>query len=163
MKPLFIALFAANVGLSLASCFLLPERIASHFGVGGQPNGWMSNSAFAATMVGTDTLLFVTFLFSSRLLRVCPTSLVSLPNRDYWLSPENRPRMEGILDRLMMEYGVVMFLFMLVLGVLVLQANLTEPALLNERPLLYALGVLLVYTVYWTVKCFRSFRIPAAA
>jgi hypothetical protein len=161
VKPVFIVLFAANVGLSVVSYFVLPDRVASHFGAAGRPNGWMSNAALTATMVGTHTLLFVVFLYSSRLLRVCPPSLVSLPNRDFWLSPENRPRVEGILDRLMAEYGVVMFLFMLLVGALVLQANLAEPVRLNERPLLYGLGALLAYTVYWCVKCFRSFRRPA--
>ena len=127
MKVILIDLFIACLGLSLVAHYVLPDHVASHFGAGGHPDGWMSNGTLTAIMVSTHTLLFVVFLCSSRLLRACPPSIISLPNRDYWLAPERRGHAEDILQRLMMEYGIAMFLFMLLVSGLTLRANLSQP------------------------------------
>ena len=58
MRTAFIALFLANVTLSLVSLAILPDRVAIHFGSGGAPNGWASNLTHTLLMLGVDTLVF---------------------------------------------------------------------------------------------------------
>lgn len=48
----------------------------------------------------------------------------------------------------------------MVVGLLVIQSNLSNPVRLNEKLLLFALILFLLYTVYWVVKLFRAFRGP---
>jgi uncharacterized membrane protein len=64
----------------------LPATVASHFDASGRANGWMSREAFVGIYVGVVALL--AGLFAA--LRLVPTSLWNLPDRDYWLAPERR-------------------------------------------------------------------------
>ena len=67
---------------------MLPERLATHFGAGGQPNGWMSRSGYTTfiSLFGVALPLFVIVICF--LCRFLPAWTVNIPNREYWLSPE---------------------------------------------------------------------------
>ena len=43
---------------------------------------------------------------------------------------------------------------------LTFEANRLEPVKLNERLFLFALILFLAYSIYWSIKLIRSFRIP---
>ena len=49
---------------------------------------------------------------------------------------------------------------MLVAGLLALQANLSDPARLEEGLLLTALALFLAFIVYWVVALLRALPIP---
>jgi Kef-type K+ transport system membrane component KefB len=72
----------------------------------------------------------------------------------------NKAQARAIFASLMGEFGIAIFLFFVVVGLLVIQANLSNPVWLNEKLLLFALILFLLYTVYWVVKLFRAFRRP---
>src|SRR5580692_11121933 len=88
------ALFFAIVLAAMAQCIhdfaLLPERLASHFGASGLPNGWMTKPQFfiAYALVFLPAL-FVEFLVGRSVAKK-PADKLRLPNKEYWLAPERR-------------------------------------------------------------------------
>lgn len=161
MRAAFIVAFLANVILSLASLAVLPERVAIHFGPSGMPDGWASSGANTLMMLGMDTFLFCSFYFSPLLIARMPAKWISLPSRDYWLAPERRPRAVEMFSQRMWQFGAVLFLFLLVVALLALEANLSDPVRLDGTALWVALAVFFGYTLYWTIALVRAFRAPA--
>lgn len=160
MKMLFMLTFIANVALTLLSVVVLPDRVAIHFGVHGTANGWASNDMNALLMTIMHVLLFCSFYFSPRLMLLFPAKWISLPNKDYWLQPSVLPKTLAKISGLMWHYGVAMFLFLLMIGILSLQANLAPTVRLNLTVFFPALGAFLLYTVMWILVFFRAFRLP---
>jgi len=85
---------------------------------------------------------------------------ISLPNKEYWLKEENQQHMKAKLASLMAEFGFVLFTFLFCVGLLTIEANLSDPIRLNERLFLPIFIVFMLYTAYWVVKIVRAFRVP---
>ena len=160
MKIAFFIAFAANVLFALASLAVLPDQVAIHFGAGSAPDSWAAKETYALIMLAIDIPVFLILSYSPSLMLKCPASIINLPNKDYWLSQENRPSLRQKLGRLMNQFGTALFLFLFCVGLLVVHANLSQPVRLNERVFLSALAVFLAYTVFWCVGLYRSFRVP---
>jgi uncharacterized membrane protein len=160
MRHAFVASFLANVTLALTSLVILPDRVAIHFGLGGAPDGWGSSLTSTLMMLGIHILVFCLLYFSPRLLTEVPSKWVSLPNRDYWLRPENRAQAVEKFRHRMWQFGTALFLFMFFASLLTIRANLSDPVRLDERLFLTGLAIFLAYAVSWTVALLRAFRIP---
>ncbi|MBU0714164.1 MAG: DUF1648 domain-containing protein [Verrucomicrobia bacterium] len=160
MRAIFILTFVANVVVTLISLAVLPPRVAIHFGADGMANGWAPNYVNALLMTGTYVLLFCSLYFGHRLARVFPLKWTNLPNKEYWLSPANKARTMEKIQALILQFGVVVFIFLLIVGLLTIQANLTKPVRLNLRVFFPAMGAILVYIIWWTIMYYRAFRIP---
>ena len=160
MRTAFVLSFLANVMLAGVSWVVLPDRVAIHFGHGGVPDGWASSLTSSLMMVGMHVLMFSLLYFSPTLVGKLPKRWISLPNRDYWLHAGRRSEAVERLRRLIWQFGLALFSFMLFAGLLALQANLSDPIRLDERLFLIGLVVFLAYTVFWTVALLRAFRIP---
>jgi uncharacterized membrane protein len=156
----FILVFIANVVLSLVSLILLPSRVAIHFGPGGMANNWALSYVNTLFFIGTNTFLFFLLYFTPRLVFMFPSKWINLPNKDYWLRVENRARTVAIFSSLMWEFGIALFLFLFVVELLAIEANLSQPVRLNEKLFLSALIIFLLYTGYWCIRLFRAFRLP---
>jgi len=160
MRAGFILVFIANVVLSLVSLILLPSRVAIHFGLGGMGDNWVPSYVNTLFFIGTNMFLFVSFYFTPRLVFMFPTKWINLPNKDYWLRLENKARTVAMFSSLMWEFGIALFLFLFVVELLAIEANLSQPVRINEKLFFSALILFLLYTVYWCIKLFRSFRRP---
>jgi uncharacterized membrane protein len=160
MRAGFILVFIANVVLSFISFVLLPSRVAIHFGIGGMADNWAPSYINTLLFIGTNTFLFFSLYFTPRLVFMFPTKWINLPNKDYWLRFENKGRTVAMFSSLMWEFGTALFLFLFVVELLAIQANLSQPVKLNVKLLFLALILFLLYTVYWCIKLFRSFRLP---
>ncbi|MFA7231563.1 MAG: DUF1648 domain-containing protein [Victivallaceae bacterium] len=161
MRVLFFMVFAANVVLGVTSLFLLPARVAIHFGAGGVANGWGSNYANCIMMTGVQIFMFLVIYYSSHLIFLLPAWLVNLPNKEYWLRPEAKTRTLTKLRKMMCSFGVGLFLFLFIVGLLTLDANLSKPVKLNMKVFFSVMSVFLIYTAGWCVVYLRAFRIPA--
>jgi uncharacterized membrane protein len=160
MRTAFILIFLANAILVLFSLAILPDRVAIHFGLGGTPDGWATNLTSTLMMLVMHILIFCSLYFSPRLLTVVPNRWISLPNRDYWLRPEHRSQAVEKFSQYMWQFGTALFLFMFLVGLLTLKANLSDPVRLDERLLVIALVIFLAFTVYWMIALLRAFRVP---
>jgi hypothetical protein len=160
MRTIFCLVFVANVLLMAGSLAVLPDQVAVHFGRGGMPDSWASKEWNAILFILLETVLFLFFWFAPLLPFGAPPRWVNLPNKHHWLREENRPAFKRKFQNLMDRFGIAFFLFFLLIGVLAIQANLSQPVRLNEEAFLLGLGLFLGYTVLWTVGLFRAFRVP---
>lgn len=162
LRTLLLVTFLANLGLGVLTLVIGPAELATHFGPGGEPNGWMSATTNAVMMGGISLLLFGMFYGSPHLLKRTPNRWFNLPNREYWLDESRRERTITVLSNELYAIGSATFALMLVVGGFALKANLSEPILLREDWVWYTLGAYGIYTVYWCLNLFLGFRAPDA-
>lgn len=90
--PLIVLLFFVCASLLHLGYYAgqLPDTVASHFGINGAADNWMSKQSFiifyGTVLVSTAAL----FLFVGLFAHVVPDNLLNLPNKQYWLAPERR-------------------------------------------------------------------------
>lgn len=138
---------------------LMPERMATHFGAGGAPNGWADRDT---SFVFSSVLLAVMAgMFGGLALAIpaLPPSLVNIPHRDYYLSPENREKSYGVIVSYMLWVGAATTAFMMVVSDQMFQANLEPPYRLGDG-FLIGLVAYLVFTVVATIALILRFRKP---
>ena len=136
---------------------LLPEKVASHWGGSGHPNGWSSKSAFFLIMLGTVVGVTVLFGILSAGIRKIPVALINLPRKDYWLAPERRDETHAFMSRQLVWFGFATGWFFVAVLQLSVNANLAEDKHLDSRSFLICLGAYLVFTIVWVVGFLRKF------
>lgn len=160
MKKMFVYIFLLNILLILASGFYLPDRVATHFGSGGMPNGWASRDRHMLISMIMTICLFLVFFSLPRLVRILPSSSLNLPDRNFWLKEENRQQLVTILETGFYEFGTAMMLFLFCISLLTCEANLKIPAHLNEPVMIALLALFLAYSAYWGIQFYRSLKKP---
>lgn len=159
-RIVFVASFVANVMLALVSLAILPERVAIHFGWGGMPDQWASKETHALTLLGLETCLFLILCLLPRLAGAIPARWVNLPNKPFWLAPENRARFQAKCAALIHRFGTALFFFLFAFGLHAIQANLAQPVRLQQRSLFVFLAMFVAYAIGWCIAFFRAFRVP---
>lgn len=95
---LVIALLLIGGTLHLVSALPhLPEPVATHFGMGGRPNGWMSQRGLILFELVLVALITLSIAGTDQLIRRLPLRLLNLPHKEYWFAPDRR---EATLRRL---------------------------------------------------------------
>lgn len=155
MRIAFIVSFLANVVLALVSFVILPAKVAIHFGPGGMSNNWAPNHVNSLIFLGMDIVLFCCLYFSPHLTLVFPAKWINLPNKQFWLTPENQRRTVAKISALIYQFGVAIFLFLFVIGLLTIQANLANPVRLKESYFFPFLILFMVYAIVWCIEGFR--------
>ena len=139
----------------------LPPVVASHFGPGGNANGFMGRGTYTALMLAVVVAVPALVGFSGQLVRVLPLRLVNLPNKQYWLAPQRRAATLESLSSMSAPFALVLAVFLCFVHWLVVQANAVQPARLPEGSLFVGLAVFGVATALWLVVLFRRFgRVP---
>jgi len=140
---------------------LLPENMAVHFGADGQADGWGSKDGFYQGMGIVFAIMTVLFGAMPWILRAAPDSIINLPNKDYWLTPERR---ENTIERLaeqMLLFGSIALLFLDGTLYLCFQANYSAKAAMNAKLLWGMIGGFAAITIVWILSLIRSLRRPA--
>ena len=155
---LYIACAAVFVWLTSMG---LPPLVASHFGVGGTANGFMTRSFYTRFMV-TFVIGLPAFMV---LVSWCAVgnakARLNVPNRDYWLAPERRAGTVAFLRAGILWFGVLLVTFLCYAHALVVLANEVLPPQLSES---WFLGGLVVFFVvlFIAVRAFlRRFHLDA--
>jgi uncharacterized membrane protein len=158
-RAFFVTLLAA-AGLQMAWYYpRLPERMASHFDAAGRANAFLPKPAFFLLCAGVLALLAALLLLTPMLLVRLPSSLINLPHREYWLAPERRVLALAKVQAFSLGFGNGILLFLLLVFRDVMRANLLDPPALTPRIWVF-LGLLVAFSVVWTVRLLRSFRLP---
>jgi uncharacterized membrane protein len=163
MRASLLIVILVTTAANVVGYVILPDRVAVHFGVGGDPDSWADKTATVLIMEGMALFMFALFWTIPWMVMWCPAWLVNLPNKDYWLRADMRPATRKKLESLMGEYGTAILAFLLLMGVLVADANLADPVRLKESYFLPLLIVFLVYTGFWCFKILYSFKRPRDA
>ena len=139
----------------------LPEIVASHFGRGGSVNGWETKTLFFSLELGSIVLATVISFGVPRMIGALPISMINLPNKEYWLSPERRDETLGYLQMHMMWFGCALLAFLLFVMELAFRANLLNPPRLNLAAFVPALMAFLVFVGISTIRLIVRFsRLP---
>ena len=156
--PGFWVLILGAAAFVLISGTGLPPLVASHFGLGGQADGFMSRDGYLTYMlIGTVAIPFL-IVIPQRLVSAIPPRLINVPNREYWLAPE---RIGSTLDYLRNHAVWFAELFIALLCFVhweVVQANMRHPARLAAAPFVAGLVVYVVSVFVWIGAMLRHFR-----
>ena len=138
----------------------LPERVATHFDLSGQPNGWMSRSTHLAFIGGIGLVVPLVVVGVCFALRFAPDSSINIPNRAFWLAPERRTETIAFVFRHSLWLACETIAFVTGVHLLIVQANLQVPARLPLAPILVWAGCQIVGVAVWAVLMIRYFRSP---
>ena len=150
-KQLPRALFFLIILVTLAQCIhdfpLLPDRMASHFGASGLPNGWMTKTQFFITYaLVLLPALFIEFWLHRKVSKT-PGAKLNLPNKEYWLAPERRAETFAYFEAFFAWYGcALLFVIAVVMG-LAMRANLDASPQLPTTPTLSILVGFVLFNV----------------
>src|ERR1700693_3557914 len=159
-RILIFAIVLAAIAQCVHDYPLLPDRLASHFGASGIPNGWMTKSPFFVTFaVILLPALAVEFLLSFGISKKSDAKL-RLPNKQYWLGPERRAETLAYFDSFFAWYGCV-FLFIEVFAMgLAMRANFDTPPQLPAGPIVSDIAGFILFNVVAVIAMFRRFSTP---
>jgi serine/threonine-protein kinase len=160
-KPMLVLLilYLVFIGLLVATAGKLPERMATHFDFAGRPDGWMSRQGYLAFMAGFGLLFPLLLPLVSLGFRALPASVINIPHREYWLSPERREETNAYLVRHALWLAVLQLGFVIALHLLSVSANRQSPPHLSNAiwgaTLVFLRGIGL-----WGWQLVRRFRTP---
>lgn len=153
------AVAAAHVGYFYSR---LPLRVASHFNLAGDANGWMSRTAFAGSYVVLIALMAVVYCGLGWLLRRVPNGAINLPRRDYWLAPERRERTLEDIGRRLAGMGIATVLFLMVVFQLCIRANLDGTFRLPLNAMTLPLAFFITTLALWLGRIVWRYGRPEA-
>jgi uncharacterized membrane protein len=82
----FAALALACAGEIAYYLPVLPARVAVHFDIHGNPNGWASHAGIIRNAAIPFAIMAVIFVSASLVSRL-PIGSINLPNKAYWFAP----------------------------------------------------------------------------
>ncbi len=136
----------------------LPDRVPSHFDARGVADDWMSKDSFALTMAATYALTGGFFVVLAQLLPRIPTSMINVPNREYWLAPERRNESLADVGRRLTRFGAVTVVLILALVHETILVALERKETLSG--FLLVMAAYGIYTLIWCVGLIRRFGKP---
>ncbi len=137
----------------------LPETVASHFGPGGEADGWSSKGDFMLIYAITFFAIAAIFLGITWFLPKIPPSLVNLPNKDYWLADERKNATYALLANYVLWFTNATLAFIMVVMNMTIRANIYRTNELGDSFWLLLI-LYLLFTAVWCVYLFRSFGKP---
>ena len=160
--PLVVTLgIALAVSLRVWSLWSqLPDTMASHFGLSGRADSYMSKEGFFLVLglVGGGALAAI--FASPALMRRLPPSLINIPNRKYWLADDERREIaiERMAD-LLGGMGVATAALLAAVIELVMQANLHRTNL-DNRTFVIVMVAYMGFAAYVFVQRRRLLKLP---
>ncbi len=136
----------------------LPERVASHFGAGNLPNGWMPREAYLPFMLGFAVVLPAVVVAGIALTPRLGPRRLNLPHRDYWLAPERRAATFAALAAHACWLGCLIALFIAGIHYSILVANASVPPRLPDALFWTLLIAFCAGVVLWIGALYLRFR-----
>lgn len=108
-RLLWCGLFAALVMQVMNIYPNLPEQIAVHFDIHGEPDGFGDKKTFYILAGGIITFLNLKFFALSLFLKKIPASIVNIPWKTYWFANEERQEVAYRKLREILAMAAVLF------------------------------------------------------
>jgi uncharacterized membrane protein len=154
-----LALAVTAVGFSVAEFAYrypqLPDRVASHFNAAGQADGWTSKRQFATMWFAGIAIVGFTFSMACLVVSVAPASVINLPRKDYWLTPERAAGTRRMIIQRMLWFTAALMLFMGYLSHEMIEVNLKGGGRLT---IWTPLAAFLAFTVLWCGETLWRFQ-----
>ena len=146
-------LFFANTVSSL------PALVASHFDGAGYPTAHMTRE-FYTKFIFSMGIGFPIVMVALLTLIYSKANDMKLPNRDFWLAPENIAQTRALLVSHAVWFGCLMVAMVCYVHWLELAAHREMPPRLSNRWVGMGLLVFFAITGVWIIKLLRAFRRP---
>ena len=140
---------------------VLPEEIAHHFDLFGQPDAWGSRDGNLSLLLGLIVLINLGVGAMGPFVEKAPLSVINMPWKSYWIeTPERKAEMYRRLTGLQYATGCFMNGAILVVLVMLHNANVDTPnaLIMSSFPWL-----ILASSVGYIVWLMRYFKPPADA
>ncbi len=147
-----------------AACYypFLPNKVASHFGPGGQPDDWSTKEAligvYAAALAGLAGVLLILGLLLSKL----PASMINIPNKKHWLAPDRKAETCSIISGYFFWFANATIVLVMACMDITFRFNLERVQNLNG-PIKVAIVSYVVFCVLWAAGIIWRFRKPIRA
>lgn len=135
----------------------LPEKVASHFNVFGEPDSWTSKASFLIFQLFLLLCIAATTFGLPLLIKKLPAYAINIPHKDYWLAPERRSETFSILRGRFEWFGIGLCALMISVNQLVIQANLFNRNLSSAS--WYVLTAFLLFVIIWSIRLCKDFKI----
>jgi uncharacterized membrane protein len=159
---LVVALTAFGLALHAWYWTQLPDRVATHFGIDGNPNDWMSKANATILLCALQVSLPAIFLFIGWTLTKLPTSVINIPNREYWLQPERRLNSLSRMTTMLAWIAVLIAMEMVAIVHLTFLANRSGTSL-DTNSFWVILGTFLLSVFGVVGRSMWHFRLPQPA
>jgi len=138
---------------------LIPDRVATHFGLDGQADRWSSREGFYWMGVITPTATAAFLIVMGVTIRHAPPESLNVPNPDDWRSAQHYPEAAARIQDGMTLLATMLTFWMSGLWGLIAKAQALNPPRLTERAfvplMLVFVAVMLVFahqmSVGWNV------------
>lgn len=154
----FLAVAAAAAAFIAGTGATMPALVAGHFDAAGAANGFMPRTVYVMLMLGFCVALPVALAFLTASAVGRPGARINLPNRDYWLAPERREETVARLRTGILQFNVMLIVFLGYAHWLVVRANRTQPPLLPAHAMIAGLALFFAALVVWMRGFARGFR-----
>ncbi len=152
---LSLATVVVQAGASITD---LPGTLATHFDWNGTPNGWSSKTGFYFLWGVIVLVVNVWVPIVPRMVRRLSPTVVSVPNKEYWLQDEaHKERFVGRLSSLLEIVLTLSNLICIAAFQIVVQYNTEGKTRIGPEILI---GLILVVLVVSLIYPFLAFRVP---
>lgn len=131
--------------------------MASHFNPRGIANGWSSKQSFFEIFAWMTVLGAVLVFGMPKIIEVMPRQLINLPNKEYWLGPEQMAGSLEFLNGWFAWFGCAVYGVIVVAFDYALRANLHVGDGPDPLRLWYTLALFGGFTVVWTIRLLGRF------
>lgn len=159
-RALFLAIILAAFSQCVHDFPLLPDRLASHFGASGMPNGWMTKTQFFITYSLVLLPALVIEFWLHRKISKTPEARLNLLNKEYWLAPERRAGTFAYFEIFFAWYGCAFLFVVAVVMGMAMRANFDTPPQLPTGPIVSILSGFAAFNVVAVVVLLRRFSAP---
>ncbi len=123
---LFLITTSFAIAISILYYPKLPQTIASHYGLNGKADGWMSKEWFVVFQISLSLFFFALFTLISYFIPRFNNSLINLPNKDYWLTGNRREESLSKISTLLYLIGSSVNIFFVLIFMEVYSANMDK-------------------------------------